>query len=91
MSNGLYRFFITHGDGLLRADPPVTEWRVLGRVVLVSRGGRSFEPGRQASAAVKLISFILRRIRWTAGLLVRLHAMYQYLGRQSWWNKPAPA
>src|SRR5207248_5648495 len=45
---------VAQGDGLARPDAAIPEAEVMGRVVLVSRGNRTFEPPREMSPLVKL-------------------------------------
>ena len=79
---GSRRTFITHGDGLRHADTPVPDSDVLGPVVLVTRGSRSFRPARHKSPLVQLITFGVRRIRWAPVLMVRLYTLSKRLRRQ---------
>lgn len=71
--------FIAQGDGLRHPDLPISQEDVLGRVVLVTRCGRSFEPPRDLSVAQQLLSAFARRIAWGSGVLVRGHALCENL------------
>lgn len=53
--------FITRGDGMSQPDPPESASRLLGKVVLVVRNGRGFEPGNGRGIAARAISALVGR------------------------------
>jgi signal peptidase I len=75
--------FITCGDGMPHHDPPVAAVELLGRVIGVRRGSRSFVPSRQVSPFDSALAWLLGRSDRLRGLVLRihgahLHALNQY-------------
>lgn len=81
--------FIVQGDGLSHPDPPVPQADLLGRVVLVTRRGKTFQPARRLSAAGRLLAWFVRRVGCGAGVLLRGYALWDRAGKGTWWKKPA--
>jgi len=71
-------YVVTRGDALRSADPPVACGDVIGRVVLVERGGRSDVPGEPRLQA-RLVSAVVSRSSLAARLLLRGRALVRAL------------
>jgi signal peptidase I len=67
-------FWVTKGDSVLRSDPPVAVSELLGRVVGVHRGSRSFVPSREVSLMQASMTWMLRRWDHFRSLALRVHA-----------------
>jgi signal peptidase I len=63
--------WITKGDAMPKNDPPATASHLLGKVVVVRRGTRTFDPSRRASAIVAWMLCHSSRIR---SLALHIHA-----------------
>jgi len=66
-------FLITCGDAMPQADPP-TSAGLLGRVIGVQRGKRSFVPSSRLSLVHSAAAWILRRSARCRSLVMRFHA-----------------
>ncbi len=64
----------TRGDALEAQDPPVSPDEILGRVVCVSRGNRSFEPARSLPLFRRILCFMIRRSSLVRRVLSRFYA-----------------
>jgi hypothetical protein len=53
---------ITRGDGCLRADPPIAVEALVGRVVEIRRGGRSFAPPPPPGLAARVAIWVRARV-----------------------------
>jgi hypothetical protein len=67
--------WITRGDGMPNNDPRVAAPELLGRVIAVSRGNRSFVPSRRASLLNSALAWTLCRWGRLRNLALRFHAM----------------
>ena len=67
--------FVTRGDGMRRADAPVSSSEFLGRVNLILRDGRSIELKRTLSFFERIVAALVRRFYWVARVLVEIHVM----------------
>jgi signal peptidase I len=65
--------FITRGDAMPDNDPAVATAELLGRVVEVRRGNRSFVPKRRVSFVRSAVAWMLCRSDAFRGLALRLH------------------
>jgi SOS-response transcriptional repressor LexA len=66
---------ITKGDAVPQNDPPVAASELLGRVVGIRRGHRSFVPSRRISPLHSALARVLCRWDRARSLALRLHAM----------------
>jgi hypothetical protein len=66
---------ITRGDSVPDPDPPVQPSAILGRLVAVQRGRRSFVPKENLNCCQELLVRFLRRSRHFCAALLRLHAL----------------
>lgn len=66
--------FITRGDAMPDNDPPIAAAELLGRVIDVYRGNRSFVPSRRVSFVRSAVAWMLSRSHLFRGLALRLHA-----------------
>lgn len=73
--------FVTRGDSLAKADPPISENELLGRAVAVIRGWKHIELRNQTSAAGSLLQWVLRRSEFTVKWILRLHYLRTRLTR----------
>lgn len=69
---------VTRGDALRSPDPPVAYGNVIGRVVLVERGGRPVVPGEPRLQA-RLASAVVSRSTLATRLLLRGRALARAL------------
>jgi hypothetical protein len=70
--------WITKGDAVSHTDPPAME--LLGRVVEVRRGNRSFAPGRRISRIQSAIAWLLCRSDRLRNLVLSIHAARMQAG-----------
>lgn len=68
------RMWITRGDSMPQSDPPTTVSDLAGRVVRISRGGRSFAPSRRISLLDSALAWICCRSDRIRNLVLRIHA-----------------
>ncbi len=68
---------LTQGDGMPRPDPVVKGSELLGRVSLVLRSGRRFEPRRTLHFYERILAALVCRFYWAARILAELHVMGQ--------------
>jgi len=66
--------FITRGDAMPDNDPPVATAELLGRVIEVRRGNRSFVPNRRVSFVRCAVAWMLCRSDRFRVLALRMHA-----------------
>jgi hypothetical protein len=66
--------WITRGDAVPQNDPPVAASELLGRVVGVRRGNRSFVPSRRISLFQSALVWMLCRWDHFRSLALRIHA-----------------
>src|SRR5579863_4369657 len=66
---------VTRGDGMLRADPPVSGSQLLGKVSFVVRDGRCLEPAKRLGLSQRAVAFTVRRSSWAARVIVGVHSM----------------
>ena len=64
----------TRGDAMAQADPPVAEGGLCGRVVEVTRNGRTFLPASRLTATERAVGLILCYCDRLRGWLLALHA-----------------
>ena len=68
-------------------DPPVAATELLGRVMNIRRGSRSFVPARRVGLAYSAFGWVLCRSDRLRGLVLRLHAarltVWRHIGRPS--------
>ena len=78
------RHLTTRGDSHLHNDPPVLMSDVLGEVVSICRGGRTFNPAQ--SGFQRVVSAILRRSDICTRMMLRLGRVQRYFskGKISW-------
>jgi signal peptidase I len=67
--------WITRGDAVPQNDPPVTASELLGQVVGVRRGNRSFVPSQRLSLSQSALAWMLCRLDHFRGLALRIHAV----------------
>ncbi len=68
--------WITRGDAMPQNDPPASASDLLGRVVFIRRGNRSFVPRRQLSLLNFALACILRRWDRFRSLALRMYAAH---------------
>ena len=68
--------FITCGDAMPDHDPPVAGAELLGRVIGVRRGNRSFVPSQRVSRFGSALAWLLCRSHLLRGLVLRFHAAH---------------
>ncbi len=68
--------FITRGDAMPDNDPPIAAAELLGRVIDVHRGNRSFVPSRRVSLVRSAVAWMLCHSDLFRGLALRLHAAH---------------
>jgi signal peptidase I len=68
---------LTQGDGMPRPDQAVNGSQLLGRVSIILRGGRRFEPRRSLHFYERIMAALVRRFYWAARILAELHFMGQ--------------
>jgi|SRR5580700_712581 hypothetical protein len=66
--------WITRGDAMPRNDPPAGASNLLGRVVFIRRGSRSFAPSRRVTLPRSVLAWSLCRWDRFRGLALRVHA-----------------
>src|SRR5258708_3550457 len=69
--------FIVKGDARAHHDAPVPALNVLGRVVSITRGGKTFEPSRRLSVADWLLARFVRRVPWGAVALMHWYVLVE--------------
>ena len=62
---------VTQGDAMLSQDPPVTDAELLGRVVSVSRAGKSVPVSANVSVSGRLMTTLVRRSSLAGRILQR--------------------
>lgn len=77
--------FLTRGDAMPDNDPNMADAELLGRVVAIRRGNRSFVPARLVSLADAALGWILCRSDLFRSLALRFHA-----ARQNGWTRVGP-
>jgi hypothetical protein len=65
----------TQGDGMPYADDPVNSSDLMGRVSLILRRGRSFQPGRSLNLPERIAAALVRRSYWAGRILTELQLM----------------
>jgi hypothetical protein len=76
--------WITKGDSILHDDPPVGASELLGRVVEVKHGNRSFVPSRQLSRAHSMLAWMLCRWDCFRSLALRIRPVSVQAGPRVW-------
>lgn len=66
---------ITQGDGMRRADPPVSAAQLLGKVAFVVRDGRSLVPAKNPGLTMRAVAALARRSSSAARVVVGVHNM----------------
>jgi hypothetical protein len=66
--------WITRGDAMPHNDPPAAASELLGRVVGIRRGYRSFVPSRRVSLLNSALAWMLCRWHRFRSLSLRIHA-----------------
>lgn len=66
--------FVTRGDAMPDNDPPRAVAELIGRVVAIDRGNRSFVPSRRVSLFHSVVGWVLCRSARVRGFALRLHA-----------------
>jgi len=64
----------TRGDAMPDNDPPIAATELIGRVVAIHRGNRSFVPNRRVSLFHSVVAWVLCRSDRVRGFALRLHA-----------------
>jgi len=63
----------TQGDALRRADSPISEKAVLGRVALILRSGKGIEPGRSLRRSDRAAATLFRHSELVAHIVAGVH------------------
>jgi signal peptidase len=71
---------VTQGDGVAKPDPAVTAAEFLGRIVLVSRRGRSIPPESKPTSPGRIAAALVRRSAGAGRLLIRLQGLQHRAG-----------
>lgn len=64
----------TRGDAMPDNDPPIAAAELIGRIVAIHRGKRSFVPSLRVSLIHSVVAWVLCRSARVRGLALRLHA-----------------
>jgi signal peptidase I len=64
---------ITRGDGMSEPDPPISNFQLLGKISLITRGEKRIAPPRNIGFGWRMIGALVRRSHWCARVLVRLY------------------
>jgi signal peptidase I len=67
--------FVTCGDAMPTPDPPVSQSDVMGRVSLILRNGKCFQPARSLSVPGRAVAALVRRSVLAARVVVGCHEM----------------
>jgi signal peptidase I len=74
--------FTTQGDSLPEPDAPISSLQLLGKVRLITRGNRRFQPRSTLSLPKRMMAAILRRSFLASRVLARLHTVRQVSQKQ---------
>ena len=75
--------FLTRGDAMTSADPPVGDNQVLGRISFILRKGRCIEPSRTLSLPNRMVAKLARRSEMAARIIVGIHNLRQTTPNQT--------
>jgi hypothetical protein len=75
--------FLTRGDAMTAADPPVGDNQVLGRISFILRNGRCIEPSRTLSLQDRMVANLARRSEIAARIIVGIHNLRQTTPNQT--------
>lgn len=68
---------VTRGDAMAHADPITDRSNLMGRVISISRDGRTIKLEREAPLASKVVSALFRSSEVAARVIARIHGMLQ--------------
>ena len=74
---------LTRGDALPATDPPVPASDLLGRVSLILRNGKYFQPRRSLRLSERAVAALVRRSDFAARVIVGVHGIRASSQRQS--------
>jgi hypothetical protein len=66
---------VTGGDSVSTSDRPITQTEVLGRVVALSRNGKTILVQRRLSFPKQGLAYLLRRWNWSLRSYIRCHGV----------------
>ena len=73
--------FVTRGDAMPDNDPPIAVAELIGRVVAIHRGNRSFVPSQRLWLVHSAVAWVLCRSARVRSLAMRLHAAHLQGGK----------
>jgi signal peptidase I len=68
---------LTRGDAMPAPDPPVGESELLGRVSLITRGGKRIQPRRTSRTVARAIAQLVQRSEVAARVILGIYGLLQ--------------
>ena len=68
---------ITRGDAIRRADRPLNQAELLGKVTLIWRGGKAIRPPKKLGILDRSVAALVRRFELAARLVGGVHGLTQ--------------